>query len=548
MSEPRQVQRIGNLSSDFWQRQGDVSMLVGKDVHADDEAAVDVRGLFSRMANRYGILGYDDHFRSGMIPFGFTWINVAPFDGVPPTLDYDYRHSFLRAAGDNAANDYFLARGVTDYDGMEFVARVHVGHHARGGIRIDDGTDNNYSELILYSDDDGQQELYYRHNTGGAGAIAVLLGVFPHSEYYVLRLLRSGNNTYSYVVGEEGDPIYQLSGTTATAWVPTRVGLHFWSSNTHLFYCDWFYEDFDWIPADVPAAEATALMELYYLTAGENWTNNTNWLIDPTVNNWFGVTVAGGAVTAVSLQNNNLVGDVTTWSVDELTSLVSLNLGDNANLAGDISGWVLPATVTNFNLLGAPSPNIVGDITTWQPQAGTTLFWLGYTGVTGDVTNWVLPATLTSFNLALTPLTGDLTSWVIPAAATTFDVHESNFTGSVSSWVMPALLAYFQIQESQLSGTPDISANTAMAVYGYNDCGLTQANVDAVLQSVYDRRMAFTAAMPFLTIGKAFDTNAAPSGIYQPACPPTTGKECVFELMNDSCGDGFNKWLVWYTP
>jgi len=284
-------------------------------------------------------------------------------------------------------------------------------------------------------------------------------------------------------------------------------------------------------------------MELYYLTAGENWTNNTNWLIDPTVNNWFGVTVAGGVVTQIALPNNNLVGDITTWSVDELTSLTYLDLRTHAALAGDISGWDLPATVTHLDFVNCP--NITGDVTLWQPQAGTTWFRLSYTGVTGDVTNWVLPVSMVQFEIDNTALIGDLTWWTIPAAVTWFSVDSTGVTGDVSSWVLPALLVTLTLDTTVLTGTPDVSANTALAVYSYDDCALTQANVDAVLQSLYDRRMAFTAAVP---VGMFHGTNAAPSGIYQPACPPTTGKEAAFELENDSCGDGFNKWMLWFTP
>jgi len=98
---------------------------------------------------------------------------------------------------------------------------------------------------------------------------------------------------------------------------------------------------------------------------------------------------------------------------------------------------------------------------------------------------------------------------------------------------------------NSFSGTPNINSNTEMRQYYYQGNALTQANVDAVLLSIYNRRMAFTWATPKLNVG---GTNLAPSGIYQAMCPPTTGKEYAFELVNDSCGDGFNKWTVTFTP
>jgi Leucine-rich repeat (LRR) protein len=81
----------------------------------------------------------------------------------------------------------------------------------------------------------------------------------------------------------------------------------------------------------------------------------------------------------------------------------------------------------------------------------------------------------------------------------------------------------------------------AVSVINAKSNGMNQAAVDQILLDLYTDRMAFTFATPVLDIG---GTNAAPSGIYQPACPPGTGHEYEFELENDSCGDGFNTWTI----
>ena len=44
-------------------------------------------------------------------------------------------------------------------------------------------------------------------------------------------------------------------------------------------------------PTDIPQAEADALIALYDATGGGSWTDNTGWLTDTTVGNWYGVTV-----------------------------------------------------------------------------------------------------------------------------------------------------------------------------------------------------------------------------------------------------------------
>lgn len=90
-------------------------------------------------------------------------------------------------------------------------------------------------------------------------------------------------------------------------------------------------------PSDIPQSEADALIAFYNATAGASWTNNTNWLTDPVVNNWNGVTVVGGHVTQIGLSGNNLVG-VAGNTLDPLAgSLARLYCSSNSILAFDSS-------------------------------------------------------------------------------------------------------------------------------------------------------------------------------------------------------------------
>jgi len=247
---------------------------------------------------------------------------------------------------------------------------------------------------------------------------------------------------------------------------------------------------------DVPQSEGDALIWLYKHANGPSWTNHTNWLVTHTVADWFGVTVGGGHVSQVSLASNNLVGNISAFPVHALASMAYLYLNGNGSLSGDIGGWAPPASLINLFLYA--------------------------TGLSGNVSSWTLWAALASLYL-----------------------YTSSISGDISSWTLPAGMKSLRINSSSITGTPDIGSNTAMREYYYQDCGLTQANVNALLLSVYNRRMAFTWAAPELNFA---GTNLAPSGVYGAACPPGTGKEYAFELVNDSCGDGFIKWTVTFTP
>jgi Leucine-rich repeat (LRR) protein len=85
--------------------------------------------------------------------------------------------------------------------------------------------------------------------------------------------------------------------------------------------------------AQVPEPDSLALVALYDSTAGANWTNNTNWLSSP-VQNWYGITVSQGRVTAIQLGQNNLIGTIPN-ELGNLTELSRLNLRNN-QISGEI--------------------------------------------------------------------------------------------------------------------------------------------------------------------------------------------------------------------
>ena len=79
----------------------------------------------------------------------------------------------------------------------------------------------------------------------------------------------------------------------------------------------------------------TALAQLFDLTNGPNWTNNTGWLTDCDPCNWYGITCDGnGRVIDIILQVNNLTGPLP-QEITQLTYLRNLHLGVN-NITGSI--------------------------------------------------------------------------------------------------------------------------------------------------------------------------------------------------------------------
>jgi len=156
------------------------------------------------------------------------------------------------------------------------------------------------------------------------------------------------------------------------------------------------------------------------------------------------------------------------------------------------------------------------DVSAWRP----TEFRLysmkaGYAGTfdSADVSDW-RPATFLMYSMpagyAGTFDSADISAWrptyfhlySMPVATFTITISDGGFDGWVST--------------------------TGFNMYGNS---LTQTQVDQILSDFWTGFASSTGTARTLNVG---GSNSAPSGTYQAANPPTTGKEFAYELKNDS--------------
>jgi hypothetical protein len=219
--------------------------------------ASDKRGLFVRVVDRTGLGGYTDHFRSGSIPTGYAW-QGAPFTGTPPAgyVYYSINNDYMWLAGSGGAKS-FLSKAITNaaasWQNKSITARVRTGYGTEIGVRVDDGSDDNYAELYVSGAlVDGTQRLDFRHREGGGAVSTTNTGVIiPCDNLMVILLLCSWSDPnyrfIGYTLAEDGGQT-NIAGvdTGVVTWCPAagRVGLLGNVNDGNYGSMDFFYNTF----------------------------------------------------------------------------------------------------------------------------------------------------------------------------------------------------------------------------------------------------------------------------------------------------------------
>ena len=155
------------------------------------------------------------------------------------------------------------------------------------------------------------------------------------------------------------------------------------------------------------AEDRAALVELYNATGGASWTNNTNWLSDRPIREWYGVsTDPDGRVSELFLSGNQLTGEIPT-ELGSLSNLETLSLGGN-QLTGEIPTEL--GNFSNLETLDLGGNQLTGEIPTELGNfSNLETLNLGGNQLTGEIpTELGSLSNLETLDLGGNQLTGDI--------------------------------------------------------------------------------------------------------------------------------------------
>lgn len=207
--------------------------------------------------------------------------------------------------------------------------------------------------------------------------------------------------------------------------------------------------------AKMRAADVHALMQLYEATGGADWAQNANWdatkdpcairtrwvgvgCVDPCSTIHDGPSCDFGRATALTLDNNHLVGSLTNWTLaGVLTNLTSMDLSFNAGLSGE-----LPSSLGELNQLLSLAamecglegtlPTELGEINARTGEPLEELFFQ-HNKISGSI-----PSTLASLT-----------------ALISLELHDNRLSGSLPTQLGAALgdLKNLRLGQNRLGGT-----------------------------------------------------------------------------------------------
>ena len=231
-----------------------------------------------------------------------------------------------------------------------------------------------------------------------------------------------------------------------------------------------------YMPQVESAADREALVTLYNATGGGQWINNTNWLTNAPVGQWYGVTTdVYGRVNSLSLPENGLTGEIPV-ELGNLTGLTVLDLNAN-QLSGEIPGEL--GSLTKLTGIHITNNQLSGEIPSELPRlTRLETLALGANQLTGTIPIWLGNLTdLEELHLWGNQLTGEIPEELGSLTnLTVLSVSDNQLTGEIPEELGSLTnLTVLSVSDNQLTGEipEELGSLTNLTVLSVSDNQLT---------------------------------------------------------------------------
>lgn len=241
-------------------------------------------------------------------------------------------------------------------------------------------------------------------------------------------------------------------------------------------------------------------------------------------------------------------GIITVSSTDGWAGLSLFDLS-NRPITGDASAFVVLHDIEQLRTQYAP---MVGDISDIGPDTTPLLkeYAMASSGLWGSTFKLSQCEHLERVTTYGTPnVTTDI-EWFAPLAADLkqLSVHYSgsNTYGDLGLFGSMPLCTHIQVSQTGVTYSGSAAYWPKIVQILADGMVWDQTSIDQLITDIYDQWVAgtYTYATPTLNIG---GNNAAPSGTYQAANPPSTPLEKIYAMVNDPNATGYNTWTITYT-
>lgn len=184
-----------------------------------------------------GYIDWAYHFDGDSIPSEFQWAG-SPF--ITPSIA-TVQDSYLKIAG-GAVGRAFLYVSSINTGTKKIMVELNTNAQDRIGLRLDDGTDNNYVEYYVAVDNASGNKWVtaVRHREGGGTATTVTDRYFDLPIRILLALQITGSPWSSWSVSQQfmslpgfGARMWGVAnGISGLSWTPARQGIIYESTTT----------------------------------------------------------------------------------------------------------------------------------------------------------------------------------------------------------------------------------------------------------------------------------------------------------------------------